>query len=96
VAALRTVARATPSRDPLRRRFDVLLYDRVAEVRADLLEIAQLLAVADDPGRDCVVELNRLLRDGCDSPLYNADIHPSELRATLYQVRSRLTPPARR
>lgn len=34
--------------------------------------------------------LHRLLTDGCASPLYNCEVHPSELRATLYYVRSRL------
>ena len=93
VAALCRAASATPSRDPLRRRFDLLLHDRVREVRADLLEIAVLLAVDNDPDLECIAELRRLVRDGCDSPLYNSDIHPSELRATLYHVRSRLEPP---
>jgi hypothetical protein len=34
--------------------------------------------------------LHRLLTDGCESPLYNRDVHPSELRATIFYVRSRL------
>jgi hypothetical protein len=93
VAELRRVGSATPSPDPRRRRFEVLLHDRVREVRGDLLEIALLLAVADDPDPECETELRRLLRDGCDSPLYNREIHPSELRATLHYVRSRLESP---
>ena len=92
VAALSRVASATPSPDPLRRRFEVLLHDRVREVRGDLLEIALLLEAADDPDPECVAELSRLVRDGCKSPLYNPDVHPSELRATLHYVRSRLEP----
>ena len=40
--------------------------------------------------------LNPLLTDGCESPLYNPDVHPSELRATLYDVRSRLAAALRR
>ncbi len=31
--------------------------------------------------------LRALLRNGCDSPLYNADLHMSELRAALYYLR---------
>jgi hypothetical protein len=37
-----------------------------------------------------MAELHSLLADGCDSPLYNSEIHVSELRATLYWVRARL------
>jgi hypothetical protein len=93
VAELSRVASAAPSPDSLRRRFDVLLHDRVREVRGDLLEIALLLAVADDPDPECAAELRRLVRDGCDSPLYNPEVHPSELRATLHYIRSRLERP---
>jgi hypothetical protein len=32
-------------------------------------------------------EANKLLTDGCGSPLYNPDIHVSELWATLYYLR---------
>ena len=95
IAELSRVASAMPSPDPLRRRFEMLLHDRVREVRGDLLEIALLLEVADDPDPGCETELRRLLRDGCDSPLYNREIHPSEIRATLHYVRSCLeSPPA--
>jgi hypothetical protein len=68
----------------------VLLHDRLDPVRFDLLEIATLLEHAAEPDPACVTALNRLLTDGCESPLYNSEIHPSELRATLYYVRSRL------
>jgi hypothetical protein len=70
----------------------VLLCDRVVAVRTDLLEIADLLEGADDPHPSCVADLERLLRDGCSSPLYNSDVHPSELRAILYYARSQLVP----
>ncbi len=40
---LREVAARTPDRDPLLRRHDYLLHERVATVRAELLEIAALL-----------------------------------------------------
>jgi hypothetical protein len=69
----------------------VLLHDRVALVRADLLEIAGLLERAADPDPRCVTELHRLLTDGCESPLFNPDIHPSELLASVYYAHSRLT-----
>jgi hypothetical protein len=68
----------------------VLLHERVALVRADLLDIAALLERERHPDPGCVLALHRLLTDGCASPLYNHDVHPSELRATLYYVRARL------
>ena len=72
---LRLTARLATDRDPIRRRHDVLLHYRAAAVRTDLLEIAAL---------------HNLLANGCDSPLYNAHIHLSELRATLDYIRSGL------
>ena len=42
----------------------------------------------DNPA--CVKALHNLRANGCDSPLYNPDIHPSELHATLDYVRSGL------
>lgn len=90
VGRLRRLAAHTIDRDPMRRRFDVLLPDRVAVVRADLLDVADLLETAEAPDPACVADLHRLLSDGCQSPLYNADVHLSELRATLYYARSAL------
>lgn len=87
VVSLRTLASRQPSSHAARRRFEVLLLQRVAPVSADLLEIAALLEAAPDPDPRCVRTLHRLLTDGCESPLYNPDVHPSELRATLYYVR---------
>ena len=90
---LRRTAGRAPSRDPIRRRHDLLLYDRVTVVRADLLEIAVMLEHSDDPDPGCVAAVHDLMSDGCESPLYNPDVHVSELRATLYFVRSRLDGP---
>jgi hypothetical protein len=87
---LRRTANCAPECDPRRRRFEVLLRDRVAVVRAELIEIANLLERADDPDPACVATIRELLRNGCDSPLYNRDIHVSELKTTLYYVRSGL------
>jgi hypothetical protein len=33
-----------------------------------------------------VLDVQRLITDGCESPLYNRDVHISELRATLYYL----------
>ncbi|HYB28612.1 MAG TPA: hypothetical protein VEF89_18505 [Solirubrobacteraceae bacterium] len=87
---LRRTANRTPSRDPVRGRCDVLLYERVAHTRTDLLDIADLLDNTDNPDPGCLATLREVLGDGCKSPLYNTDIHVSELRATLYYVRSAL------
>jgi hypothetical protein len=91
---LRTTAIHATDRDPIRRRHDVLLHYRAAAVRTDLLEIAALLEHAHDPDPDCVAALRNLLANGCDSPLYNADIHISELRATLDHVHAGLLTPS--
>jgi hypothetical protein len=90
VKSLRRLASRRPPRYAARRRFEVVLHERVALVRDDLLQIAGLLEQERQPDPGCVVALHRLLTDGCASPLYNGDVHTSELRATLYYVRSRL------
>jgi hypothetical protein len=74
----------------VRRRHELLLYDRVALVRPELLEIAD--QVDDDVwlDPDGTAELLRLLRDGCASPLYNREVHPSELLAAVYYMHRRL------
>jgi hypothetical protein len=85
----RTAAHRQPSH-PLARRRETLLHYRVAAVRTDLLEIAAMLDRAHDPEPASVAALHDLLANGCDSPLYAADIHVSELLATLHYVRSGL------
>jgi hypothetical protein len=87
---LRRTAAETRRYDPIRQRYVALRYDRICAVWADLLEIATILEQVSDPDPGCVAELRNLLSNGCDSPLYNSDVHISELRATLYYVRSRL------
>jgi hypothetical protein len=87
---LRRTAKCAGEPDPLVRRRQVLLHYRVAAVRTDLLELAATLERADKPDPACIAELHNLLANGCDSPLYNSDIHVSELRATLHHVRARL------
>ncbi len=90
----RTAARAD-ERHPLSRRGETLLVSRVAAVRTDLLQIASLLERTDDPDPMSMGALSELLANGCDSPLYNADIHISELYATLYYIRIGLVPTGR-
>ena len=65
----------------------VLLQDRVATVRDELLEVALILERDDALDASWVFAIHKLLTDGCESPLYNRDIHISELRATLYYLR---------
>jgi hypothetical protein len=84
------VARGTASGRVVRRS-GLLLCDRVVAVQAELLEIAELLERAERPDADAIMAVRRLLADGLQSPLFNRDVHPSELLATLYFVRLRLT-----
>lgn len=84
----RTANRERPR--PLTRTREPLLHYRAAAVRSDLLEIAALLEHTHDPDPARVAALHNLLANGCDSPLYNTDIHISELHATLHYVRSGL------
>jgi hypothetical protein len=86
---LRRIARIATERDPRRRRHDVLLHDRAAAVRPQLLEIAASLEQAYDPDPACVHEIHELLANA-DSPLNHPDVHVSELHATLYYARARL------
>jgi hypothetical protein len=83
------VARVTGS-GRLVRRSGLLLGDRVVAVQAELLEIAGLLEQSERPDAEAVNAVRRLLTDGLQSPLFNRDVHPSELLATLYFVHSRL------
>jgi hypothetical protein len=87
---LRRTAKRAARPDPLDRRREALLCDRVASVHAQLLDIAWLLERCPDPDARAVAELRKLLRDGCESPLYNAEVHDSELRAALHYIRSGL------
>ena len=84
----RAVARASAS-GRLVDRSGLLLCDRVVAVRVALLEIADLLERAERPDPEAVRAVRRLLADGLQSPLFNRDVHPSELLATLYYVRLR-------
>jgi hypothetical protein len=92
---LRRTARHDHEPHPFARRRETLLFYRVGAVRADLLEIAAMLEHAPDPDPASVAALHELLADGCDSPLYNSDIHISELVATLHYVRAALVPARR-
>jgi hypothetical protein len=85
----RAVARATGSGCVVRRS-GLLLCDRVVAVQAELLEIAELLEQSEQPDVEAVTAVRRLLVDGLQSPLFNRDVHSSELLATLYFVQSRL------
>jgi hypothetical protein len=84
---LRRTANRAPRPRPLTRIPEPLLHYRIAAVRRDLLEIAATLEQANNPDPGCVAALHDLLANACDSPLYNADIHISELHATLDYAR---------
>jgi hypothetical protein len=86
---LRRTANRAHDTDPIRRRREALLHYRAAAVRSELLEIAAMLECTRYPDPAGMAALHKLLANGCDSPLYNADVHVSELRATLYSLRTR-------
>jgi hypothetical protein len=86
----RRTANRTTDPHPFARRREALLDYRAAAVRTELLEIAAVLERTHEPHPACFAALRTLLANGCDSPLYNPDIHISELHATLYYVRSGL------
>jgi enoyl-CoA hydratase/carnithine racemase len=88
VLGLRAAAGRTRAQDPLRRRGELLLLERIEAIRADLLDLAALLERAEYPDPEWLGQLNTLLCDGCRSPLYNPEVHPSELRATVHHLRS--------
>jgi hypothetical protein len=85
--SLRRAANRTAEPHPFARRREALLHYRAAAVRTDLLEIAAILEHTHSPDPARVGALHDVLANGCDSPLYNADIHISELLATLDYVR---------
>ncbi len=84
---LRRTAKRARKPDPIPRR-QTLLHYRANAVRSELLQIAAMLERTDDPDPASVKAVHELLANGCDSPLYNPDIHVSELRATLHSVRA--------
>ena len=88
VDSLRVVARKGAGTGV--RRHELLLVDRAAAVRTIVLRIAALLDRARAPDSEACAELDKLLRNGCSSPLYNSDVHVSELYATLDFVLGRL------
>ena len=73
-----------------RHRQGLMLPDRVAAVRDELLELADLLERAHDPNASAVQMVRQLLTDGCESPLYNRAVHASELKATLFYAKKGL------
>ena len=91
---LRRTATHTQQPHPIARRSQTLLHYRVAAVHTELLEIAAMLEHAHHPDPAIVTEVHNLLANGFDSPLYNPDIHISELQATLHYTRAGLRAPS--
>jgi hypothetical protein len=87
---LRRTANHTDHPHPLARRRQTLLSHRTTAVRSELRQIAAALEHTHDPNPTTITELHQLLANGCDSPLYNPDIHISELRATVHYLRAGL------
>jgi hypothetical protein len=80
--------------DPIQpsRRLDPcpVLVDRVAAVRAQLLELANDLEQTQTPDPACVAVLRELLTNG-SSPLYNPNVPADDLHTTLSRARAGLT-----
>jgi hypothetical protein len=66
-----------------------VLVDRVAAVRAKLLELASDLEQTQTPDPACVAVLHELLTNG-SSPLYNPNVPADDLRAILARARAGL------
>lgn len=89
VNGLRRVSRRA-STNALARRYEVLLCERAASVRSDLLAVAATLERVADPEPDTLRTLRWLLTDGCTSPLYNADVPAAGLNAVLCRLQAEL------
>ena len=89
VKGLRSVSRrgATAGRA---RRYEVLLCNRAAAVRSDLLEVAATLERVPNPDPSTLKTLRWLLTDGCTSPLYHPDVPMADLVAALELVQAEL------
>jgi hypothetical protein len=95
VRSLRRAAKGAKKPHPIARRRQPLLHYRAAAVRSELLEITAMLERTYDPDPASIAALHELLANGCDSPLYNPEVHVSELCATVYGVRMGLLTQAR-
>lgn len=84
---LRRTANYTDPPPPLARRRQTLLSHRAGAVRSELLEVASALEHNLDPNPTSLTELHQLLANGCDSPLYNPEIHVSELHAAVHYLK---------
>ena len=90
VGMLRSVAR----RGNLRgrpRRYEVLLCERAASVRPQLLEVAATLERLPDPEPDTLEAVRSLLTDGCTSPLCNPDVPAQQLHEALGRIGAALS-----
>jgi hypothetical protein len=90
VRGLRSVAHRASTGTPTRR-YEVLLCDRVAPLRSELLDVAAALERVDEPEPDTLRTLRWLLTDGCASPLYNKDVAEGLLETTLRRVQAELS-----
>lgn len=89
VAGLRSVARRANT-GARARRYEVLLCERVASVRSQLLAMAATLERVSNPEPETLERLRWLLTDGCTSPLYNPDVPETHLLAALDRIEAEL------
>ncbi|MGZ6565070.1 MAG: hypothetical protein ACXVH1_36990 [Solirubrobacteraceae bacterium] len=86
---------AAPTQPPCRFDCCPVLPDRVAAVRAQLLDLATDLEQTIDPEPACVALIRELLRDGA-GPLYNPNLHADELHSTITRARAGVSAQTRR
>jgi hypothetical protein len=89
VAGLRSVARRANA-GARTRRYEVLLCERAAPVRRQLLAIAATLERVASPEPETLQRLRWLLTDGCTSPLYNPDVPERQLLRALDGIEAEL------
>ena len=89
VAGLRSVARRANTGGRARR-YEVLLCERAASVRSQLLAMAATLERVSNPEPETLDRLRWLLTDGCTSPLYNPDVPETHLLAALDRIEAEL------
>jgi hypothetical protein len=81
---LQRTANHTIEPHPIARRRQAVLPYRAAAPNSSRSPPSSQRTPHPDPG--CLATLQQLLANGCDRPLYDPDIHISELRANLHHT----------
>jgi hypothetical protein len=87
---LGTALRSLVSASAWEKKNPYVLWDRVSLVADELMALADELEYAEGVDPRTIVEVDRLLCDGRESPMLNAQLPASELSSTLLRMRFRL------